>query len=117
MPLIEETTLVQGQSTAVTVTTLDASDTLVFNTKGQRLTFTNPTGGAITANLLGAGVSGTKQCFGGGEVDLSVGFDMPVAAGATVAINLLDIRDFLGSAGNTVNITNGATLEAALVVG
>jgi len=116
MPLIEETTLVQGQSTAVTVTTLDASDTLVFNTKGQRLTFTNPTGGAITANLLGSGVSGTKPCFGGGEVDLSLGFDMAIPAGDTAAVDLITVRDYLGAAGNTVTITNGSGLEATLVV-
>lgn len=115
MPIITQTDLEKGIATQVAITVLDGTDTLTFQ-GDQRLTFENGSGGAITANLLGAGVTGTKKCQGGGEVDLSTGYDITVNDGEAMSINLNDIRDYLGAQGNTVTITNGAVLLASLVV-
>ena len=97
----------------VTITTLGASDTLTYTkTKNQVLVLNNVTAGALTVTLDGDGAT-TTPVAGVGDVDLTGGFvTNEIAIGATVAIPLNAIGEYLAG---TIAITGGDAIEAQLL--
>jgi hypothetical protein len=107
-------TLVQGSAqVAVTVTTLGASDTLVYKEGvGATLVLNNVTAGALTPLITGADAT-TYPAAGIGNVDTSGGFQLTsIAAGATVAIELDNIKGWLKG---VITVTGGTAIEAQLL--
>lgn len=100
-------------SQTVTLAKLDLSTgphTLEFTGKGQFLTILNGESSASLVVTLDGQNVGNVDVPGQGEVDNSAGKQFTVAAGASLAINLYAFRNFLGNAGNTVDVTiTGAT--------
>ena len=97
----------------VTVTTLTASDTFTFNTnKGPLLVLNNVSAGALTVTIDGDGGS-TVGVAGIGDVDVSGGFvTSEIAIGATIAIPLNSIFQYLLG---TIAVTGGTDIEAQLL--
>lgn len=114
MPAITATDLSGVLPVAVTETTLDGTtDTLVFNSnKTPKLVLINNTGGALSPVIAGDG-STTVDCNGVGAVDVSSfsGFGS-IADGATKAISLSKINEYLRG---TITITGGTGLTAQLL--
>lgn len=92
-------------------TTLTASDTFAYRT-GQILCLRNPTAGALTPVIDGAGGT-TVPVTGVGSVDVSAGYSVgSIAAGAAVAIPLDSIKAYLRG---TIAVTGGTGLIATLI--
>jgi hypothetical protein len=97
-PLTAETTV---------LSTLDlnaAPHALTFNNFKQTLTVANGEAVPLTINLLGDGVT-TYTCPTYGDINVSAGKDVVVAAGATEVINLPSIAAYLGASANNVAVT------------
>lgn len=98
--------------TAVTKTTLTASDTLVYKPNtSQILELANSSGGSLTLNLKGSQAT-TFNVDGYGTVSVAAGKNIVVADGATVAVNLDTIVKYL--TGTSVLATGAAGLTAVL---
>lgn len=96
---------------AAAITTLSASDTITFNPgKKQLLVLRNTTGGSLTLNIDGAGGT-TVQAPGVGSVNVSAGLNIPVAAGASVAVVLSTVIAYLQG---VVTLTGASGLTAQL---
>ena len=81
---------------------------LIYKASGE-LYIDNSDGGAVTVNLLGDGQT-TFACSGIGDLDVSAGIDVSVAAGDTVNVKLSKYKGYLGAEGNSVTVTvTGAT--------
>lgn len=113
MAAIAATNMQGAGSRAVTVTTLGASDTLVYNPdKSPVLILNNVTAGALTPNIDGAGGT-TTPVAGVGSVDVSGGYTTPsIAAGAVHAIPLASIAKYLQG---VITVTGGDGIEASLL--
>ena len=113
MAVIAATSMQGSGSRAVTVTTLGASDTFVFNPiRKPVLVLNNITGGALTPNIDGAGGT-TIGCVGVGDVDVSSGITFAsIAAGDSVAVPLLSISAYLLG---VVTLTGGDGIEAQIL--
>lgn len=113
MAIIAATQMTGQGARAVTVTTLGASDTFVFNrNKSATLILNNVTGGPLTPNIDGDG-GGNFPAPGLGTVDVSGGLTLDaIAAGATVAIPLDSISAYLQG---TITVTGGTGIEASLL--
>ena len=100
-------------SRAVTITTLGASDTFVFDrNKAQILILNNVTGGGLTPNIDGDGGSNVSV-DGIGDVDVSSGLTLAsIGAGASVAIPLKTISGYLSG---VIAMTGGTGIEAQLL--
>ncbi len=93
------------------ITTLSADDTITFNArKKQLLVLRNTTGGALTATIDGS-TGTTVQAPGVGPVDVSAGYAIAVAAGASKAVMLSTISAYCSG---VVHITGAANLTAQL---
>jgi len=93
------------------ITTLSADDTITFNArKKQLLVLRNTTGGALTATIDGSAGT-TVQAPGVGPVDVSAGYAIAVAAGASKAVMLSTISAYCQG---VVHITGAANLTAQL---
>lgn len=113
MPAVTERVI--NNAFQFTPTTLAASGNPVVyvpNT-GQLLIFQNPTGGSLTATIIGdAATSARADGTGGNTTTTSTGFAVVVAAGATGAVYLDDIPAYL--VGN-IDITGANLMLCALV--
>lgn len=98
---------------AVTVTTLDGTDTFTYTeTNDPILILHNPTAGALTPVIDGDGATSITVA-GAGSFDISGGYSVgSIAAGDTVAIRLRTIRQYLRG---TIAVSGGAGLEAQLL--
>lgn len=108
MAVITATSLQGTGSRTATVTTLGASDTLVFSaSKHPLLVIENNTAASITANIDGSD-STTIAVEGYGTLDVSAGYDVSVADGAIAVVPLRSISAYLRG---TVTVTgaDGAT--------
>lgn len=113
MAEIAKTSVTGSGELTVTITTLGASDTLVFK-KGVNATLVlnNVSGGALTPLLVGADAT-TQPCEGVGNVDVSGGFQLAsVGVGVTVAIPLDSISGYLKG---TITVTGADAIEAQLL--
>jgi hypothetical protein len=112
MAAITATTVGDGD-TVMTVTTLGASDTFVFDSqKGPLLILDNVTGGALTVTIDGDGGT-TVDVDGIGAVDVSGGFVTAlIGIGAKVVVRLGTIREYLKG---TITVTGGTGIEASLL--
>lgn len=100
----------QGAFTAA-ITTLSADDTITFDAKKkQLLVLRNTTGGALTATIDGS-TGTTVNAPGIGPVDVSGGYAIAVAAGASKAVLLSTIKHYCQG---VVHITGAANLTAQL---
>lgn len=113
MAVITPTNMQGSLERDVTVTTLSASDTFVFNPRKRPvLVLNNVTAGALTPNIDGDGGT-THSCPGVGEIDVSAGHTVAsIGAGVTVAIPLVSISAFLQG---TITVTGGDGIEASLL--
>jgi hypothetical protein len=113
MPAITATTLTGLGKRAVTETTLNGTDSLVYDqSKTPILVLRNPTAGALSPVIDGNGGT-TVNVNGIGVVDVSGGYAVgAIAAGAAVAIPLVTIREYLQG---TIAITGGTGLVASLL--
>lgn len=113
MPAITATSIKGVGAITITETTLDGSDSLVFDRgKSPILTLRNPTGGAISPVIDGDGGS-TVDLEGLGTIDVSAGFAVgSIAAGDVVSIRLNSILEYLKG---TIAINSGSTLIATLL--
>lgn len=95
-----------------TVTPLDLSGGPHTWTNAQGifdLVVDNGESGAVTINILGAGVT-THDCANVGEIDLSAGYDLSCAAGEVTNLSMGQISAYFGAIGNEVTFTvTGAT--------
>lgn len=110
---ITKTSVTGSGQQAVTVTTLGASDTLIFK-KGVNATLVlnNVTAGALTPLIVGADAT-TQPCEGIGNIDVSGGFQLTsVGVGLTVAIPLDSIAAYLKG---VITVTGGDAMEAQLL--
>lgn len=94
MAVIAQTSIAGSGSRAVTETTLTATNSMTYAVGGI-LVLRNPTAGAVTANIDGDGGT-TVPVSGVGSVDVSGGYSTgSIAAGASVAIPLDTIAQYL----------------------
>lgn len=113
MAVIVPTSTQGSGQRAANVTTLGASDTLVYNpTKNPVLLLNNVSGGPLTVSILGD-ASTTTGCPGVGDVDVSVApVFTSVGAGDSVAIPLNSIGAYLDG---IVTVTGADAMEAQLL--
>jgi hypothetical protein len=113
MPAITATPLTGLGKRAVTETTLNGTDSLVYDqSKTPILVLRNPTAGALSPVIDGNGGT-TVNVNGIGVVDVSGGYAVgAIAAGEAVAIPLVTIREYLQG---TIAITGGTGLVASLL--
>ena len=113
MAEIAKTSVTGSGELPVTVTTLGASDTLVFK-KGVNATLilNNVSGGALTPLIVGADAT-TFPASGLGNVDVSGGFQLgSIGVGVTVALPLDSISGYLKG---IITVTGGDAIEAQLL--
>ena len=113
MPAITATTLQGSGKRTLTETTLNGTDSFVYNAAANPiLTLRNATGGALTPVIDGAG--GTTVAVSGiGDVTVSGGYSVgSIAASAHVVIPLASISAYLQG---TIAITGGTGLVATLM--
>ena len=92
-------------------TTLSADDTITFDTtKKQLLVLHNPTGGSLTATLDGTGGT-TAYAPGIGNVDVSSGLGITLAAGASKSVLLSSVSAYCQG---VVHLTGGAGIVVQL---
>jgi len=91
--------------------TLSADDTITVNSSKKQLAlFKNPTGGALTVTIDGAG--GTSVAVPGlGSVSVASGLPIALAAGQSKAVVLSTIREYCKGA---VHLTGGAGITLQL---
>ena len=111
MPLIVATSIKGLGAVAITETTLDASDSLVYK-QDSILILTNPTGSPISP-VIDGGDGTTVSVSGLGVVDVTAGYAVgAIAAGDVAAIRLNTIKEYLKG---TIAITSGSGLIATLL--
>lgn len=113
MANITKTSVTGSGQKAVVVTTLGASDTLIFK-KGVKstLVLNNSSGGALTPLIVGADAT-TFPASGLGNVDVSAGFQLTsIGDGETVVLPLDSISGYLSG---EITITGGDLIEAQLL--
>jgi len=97
----------------VTETTMTASDTFTYKSGGnQYIVLRNASGGALTPNFLGDGVT-TVSVSGAGNLDLSGGYTTAsIGIGEIAVIRTSTIEKYLTG---TIEITGGTDIEASLL--
>lgn len=114
MATIAVTDMTGAGVATITYTTATASDTFTYQSgRRQILIIKNDSGGPLTPNIDGDGAT-TKAVAGiGGTVDLTGGYDFAsIADGASVAIDLDEIRDYLSG---TIAMTGADGAEIAIL--
>lgn len=112
MPAITATNMAAPLVRAVTETTLNGTDSLTYRSDRRAvLTLRNPTVGALSPVIDGAGGT-TVSVPGVGNVSVASGYAVgSIAVGAAVAIQLDTIKEYLSG---TIAINSGTGLVAAL---
>lgn len=83
----------------------DTSTSTLTWKDGQKLYLSNEgEAGNITVNILGDGQT-SFNCPEYGAIDVSGGFDVVVSIGEVKAVQLTNIKAYLGTSGNTVTVT------------
>lgn len=101
------------------VTTLVKEDlnsgthTFTYNPHQQVLYVDNGEAAPLTINVLGDGVTTTK-CEGYGDIDVSLGLDVVVAAGDTETLYTRAREAYMGASGNVVTVTVTGSTGAGL---
>jgi hypothetical protein len=112
MPAITATSLTGQGARAVTETTLNGTDSLVYQ-PGDILILRNPTGAAISPTIVGSLAPSSFAVTGADTFNLSTGRAVgSIAASAVRAIPLDTIREYLAG---TISITSGTGLIAVLL--
>lgn len=113
MAEIIRTSVTGSNQVPVTITTLGASDTLVFDeSKRPVLYLNNVTAGALTPLIVGD-ESTSFPAHGIGDIDTSAGKLLTlIGIGATVAFPLVAIKGYLSG---TITITGGDGIEASIL--
>lgn len=113
MAVITATSIANAGASTLTVTTLGASDTFIFNpAKDPILILNNVTAGALTPNIDGAGGT-VVPVTGVGNVSVASGYTTPsIGAGAVVAIPLKSIKEYLRG---TITVTGGTGIKASIL--
>jgi hypothetical protein len=113
MPAITATDMTGAGKRAVTVTTLNGTDSLTYTAdKAPVLILRNDTGSPVSPVIEGADAT-TEAVAGIGAVDVSGGYAVgSIADGAEVAVPLRSIAAYLVGA---VTITSGSGLDAVLL--
>lgn len=89
-----------------------APHTFTYNPYQQVLYIDNGEAVPLTINVLGDGVTTTK-CEGYGDIDVSLGLDVVVAAGDTETLYTRAREAYMGASGNVVTVTvTGSTAPA-----
>jgi len=98
---------------SITKTTLGASDTFTYVPGVTKyLVIDNNSGGPLTPNIDGDG-AGNEYLNGVGSVDISSGYEFgSIADGASVIIDLDQIRSYLQG---TIAVTGGDDSEAYII--
>lgn len=91
---------VDGVVNVITRTQLDGTDTL--GSKSGSLYIQNETGSPEVLTIDGDAAPTALECAGAGELDLSAGYNVTIAAGGTVKVPLGKISQYLNG---TVAIT------------
>ena len=114
MPAITATELKGLGTVAVTETTLNGTDSFVYDgSKDQILILRNPTAAAVSPVIDGNAAPTAHGVEGVGTLDLSGGYQVgSIAAGAVKAIRLSTIRHYLEG---TIAINSGTGLVAVLL--
>ena len=114
MPAIVATSMAKGSPRAATRTTLGASGNTVpfVPGSGQVLIVHNPTAGALTPTIIGAG-STTADLEGAGTINFAAGLSLGlIAVQGQIAVPLDFIAQYLKG---VVDITSGTGLVATLL--
>ncbi len=113
MAVVAATSMNGSGARVVTLTTLGASDTFVYNaSKNPVLVLNNVTGGGLTPNIDGAGGSNVPVA-GIGSVSVASGLTLAsIAAGAEVAIPLKSIEEYLRG---VITMTGGTGIKASIL--
>ena len=113
MPDITKTDMRNTGSAAVADTTLNGTDSFAYTpNRGALLVLRNPTAGALSPVIDGDGAT-TVGVVGVGSIDISAGYAVgSIAAGATKAVRLDAIREYLAG---TIAVTSGSGLVASLL--
>lgn len=117
MAAIPVLTRAQDAKTTVTPLDLSAGPHTWANTQGIfDLVVDNGETGAVTINILGAGVT-SHNCANVGEIDLSAGYELTCANGEITNLNLNQISAYFGAIGNEVAFAvTGATGSATAYI-
>lgn len=113
MATIAKTSVAVNGDTAMAETTLGASDTFAFvRGKTKYLILRNPTAGALTVNIDGAGAT-SQPVAGVGSIDLTAGFSTAaIGAGAVKVIPLDSISSYLAG---VIAVTGGVGIIASIL--
>ena len=114
MPAIVATSMAKGSPRASTRTILGASgNPITFSPgTGQVLVLHNPTAGALTPTIIGAG-STTADLEGAGTLSFAAGLSLgAIAVGAQLVVPLDFIAQYLKG---VIDITGGTALVATLL--
>lgn len=113
MALITASSITGSGQKAVTITTLGASDTLVYNASAKAVLYlNNGTAGALTPKIDGDGAVDVP-CAGILDVVTSAGLTLDsIGIGAVVAIPLDSINAYLKG---TITITGGSGIKASIL--
>ena len=113
MAVITPSSITGSGQKAVTVTTLGASDTFVYNAAAKAVLYLNNiTAGALTPLILGDAAT-EQSCAGVLPIDTSTGLTLTsIGIGDTVAIPLDSINGYLKGA---ITITGGDGIEVSLL--
>lgn len=113
MPAITATDMTGPLARAMTMTTLNGTDSFTYRADRRAvLILRNPTGGALSPVIDGDGGT-TVNVAGVGSVSVSSGYSVgSIAAGAAVAIPLDTISAYLAG---TIAVNSGTGLIASLL--
>lgn len=115
MAVIASNTVTGSNGTVtITKTTLGASDTISYASgTGQVLVLENTSGGSLTATIDGSGSTTISPTGLGATVDVSAGYAITVADGATKVVKLDTIAAYLAG---TVAVTGASGMKAYILV-
>lgn len=104
-------------ATTVTRTTLTGADTLLVKSGITQVLVLENTGVATPTINIDGGLASTVNCRGIGDpIDVSGGFDIPLAAGAVKTIPLSSIAAYTNDAANTPAVTGGTADVLAYII-
>lgn len=113
MATIVHNTVSSFTSGQINETELTGTDDLVLTGTANRLFIRNATVGSVTITIHGAGSTGSKNCPGGGVIDLTQDVSITVPAGQIHSLDLQSVVDFLRGA---ITVGGGASSVFAYIL-